>query len=1046
MVRKKYWLCIMMMVLWVTTVLNAQRESYQFRLYSFEEGLSHRNTFKIQQDPSGLIWMATFNGLNLFDGYRFQKYNSQTKHIPFDFISDMLITSDSLIWLTSDNQVAVFDLKTGETIHTFSSYEKSDENSRVRVSNHFFEVKQGEIGLTTYAENRRGVFLQTINEEYEITQQQYLEGKYDFRPVAVGEDVIYINGYENELLELDNSFAEQGGYQFDLRGSDRSSSRVIQLQYTPNGTLWALLENCQVYFRPAGSKVFKQHVLTERLRDKGSPTAFLVEDNGDVWIGANSGLWHYKASVNQLENYRERIKNLTKYDCMYRHIFQDSGGTIWVATDFGVVKVVKEDNLFTTYLSEGHENCSNGLCSTRGITEDENGKIYISYYNSIHTLDPVTNSLSPLFKKKNFFNFPYGLLYFKNALWTGNGRRIDLETLKVDTVFKEPSIDKGVVIVDREERLWFGFENRLYNYDLEKDSVGIFKDPLGVFDTLQEISYLYEGKTGAHLWIGTSTGGLYKMVKDSGCVQHLTADTALDIRISHNRINAILEDDHGNLWIATASGLDKYDLNNQKMTFYTQENGGLPNDFINGILLEGDSCVWVSTDNGLCRFSQKEAKCTNFFEEDGISNNEFNRISFYKARNGRFYFGGLNGVNAFFPGPVFSTKQRTEVGNLVLMNFSYLDGRSDSLVVWNRIGNKVKDVALTYRDKFFSISFALANYKNPRENQYSYKLEGFDPTWSEFSTINEARYHNIPAGDYIFRVRTTSGKGNSASNEIALPITIEQAYYKSPWFIIGGSLLAGLILFGVYQFRVYQIRRRERFLEREVSARTKELEMEKKKSDELLLNILPAETAEELKKFGYAKAKRYEEVTVLLSDFTGFTMIAEKLEPEALVDEIDFCFREFDLIMERNQLEKIKTIGDAYMCVGGIPSEEKPVAVRVVQAALEIQEFLEKVAQEKRGSKKPFFEARIGIHTGPVVAGIVGIKKFAYDIWGDTVNIAARMESQSKKGKVNISASTYEIVKDYFNCTYRGKVKAKNKGEIDMYFVEGGRRSNGTAV
>lgn len=204
------------------------------------------------------------------------------------------------------------------------------------------------------------------------------------------------------------------------------------------------------------------------------------------------------------------------------------------------------------------------------------------------------------------------------------------------------------------------------------------------------------------------------------------------------------------------------------------------------------------------------------------------------------------------------------------------------------------------------------------------------------------------------------------------------------------------------------------------------IQKEKKRSEELLLNILPAEVAEELKEKGYADARNYENVTVLFTDFKGFTSIAEKLSAQELVKEIDTCFSEFDRICEKYHIEKIKTIGDAYMAVGGLPVISNTHAQDVVSAALEILKFM----QNKT------FEIRIGIHTGNVVAGIVGIKKFQFDIWGDTVNTASRMESSGEAGKVNVSETTYELIKHKFPCEYRGKIKAKNKGEIDMYFVK----------
>ena len=211
---------------------------------------------------------------------------------------------------------------------------------------------------------------------------------------------------------------------------------------------------------------------------------------------------------------------------------------------------------------------------------------------------------------------------------------------------------------------------------------------------------------------------------------------------------------------------------------------------------------------------------------------------------------------------------------------------------------------------------------------------------------------------------------------------------------------------------------------------------EKKRSDELLLNILPEETAEELKATGTAKAKSFDMVSVLFTDFKNFTQASEKLSPAELVAEINYCYSEFDRIITSHGIEKIKTIGDAYMCAGGLPATNTTNPVDVVQAGLEMVAFIEKNKQERISKDQPYFELRCGVHTGPVVAGIVGIKKFAYDIWGDTVNTASRMESSGEIGRVNISGSTYDLVKDKFHCVHRGKVKAKNKGEIDMYFVE----------
>ncbi|WP_208110537.1 adenylate/guanylate cyclase domain-containing protein [Algoriphagus boseongensis] len=234
-------------------------------------------------------------------------------------------------------------------------------------------------------------------------------------------------------------------------------------------------------------------------------------------------------------------------------------------------------------------------------------------------------------------------------------------------------------------------------------------------------------------------------------------------------------------------------------------------------------------------------------------------------------------------------------------------------------------------------------------------------------------------------------------------------------------LLVALLAIGAY--------RRFKF-EKETN---KIIEEEKNRSEELLLNILPEEIADELKLYGKVKAHRFNSATVLFTDFKSFSSMAEEISPEQLVESIDYYFKEFDVITDKYGLEKIKTIGDSYMCAGGLPTETERHAFDVVKAGKEMMDFIKKPKPE--GIVQ--FEMRIGIHTGPIVAGIVGVKKWQYDIWGDTVNIASRMESNSEEGKINISGTTYEIIKDEFECEYRGSIEIKNRGIWEMYFLKG---------
>lgn len=1019
--------------------LSAQYENIQIKVYDFDDGISHRNVFKIQQDTSGYIWLATINGLNRFDGYNFIQYNSRTEnnHIPFDVISDMIIDSENRLWLANPDYLSVLHPHTN-AVDTFRIKAGEIVRRESLVPYNLLMDEVGDVWYSAYDEKSARTTIAKSTQQGLVNEVVKAKGTYLKRPIAEFNHHVYVGAFENEVWEINTVGELVATYPFPLPKAtrDQTKSRVVQLQLA-RGRLWALLADGRLFYLEPGKSNFLPHPINKKLPPKSICSALLVEENGNIWIGGQSILWYYDASAEVKIDYSTKIQQSLKNVASFRQIFRDRSGVIWIASDFGAIKISQSDDLFSQYLSGGNENCSNVLCSTRGITEDDQGNIYISYYNSIHIFNPEKNSVRPLFPFRDYFNYPFGLAYFDGSLYTGNGLRIQLENLSVDTVLTEGYSDLGAVIADQEDHLWFGYEDKLYLYDPYKDQLQHFQDSLGRWQIEDgNISYLHEGQETNLVWVATSNNGVYGIDKEQGRVRHYSRKENSPAKLSSNLINAIYEDTLGYLWLATSVGLHRINLTTDSLDIYTTENG-LPNNFVNGLLSEGDTCIWASTDDGLCRFSIGKENCLNFFQRDGLSANEFNRMSFYKATDGRMYFGGLNGINAFYPGKRFlQRKVQQNETPIMFTGLSKFDGEENQLVLQSFGLSANESIEFSYLDKFFTFNFALADYRQPLQNLYSYKLEDYEKDWSPPAPANLVRYNNIPAGDYVFRVRSKVGKGDWNEEELAIRVSVQQAYYKSWWFI---GLMLALFLGSIYVFfryRVYRLKKREQVLEGLVKDRTRELEEEKHKSEELLLNILPAETAEELKKFGAAKAKRHEFVTVMFSDFKGFSKIAESMEPEELVAEIDFCFRKFDKITDKHGLEKIKTIGDAYMCVGGISDKDSTdEACSVIRAALEIQDFMNETAQKRQIDKEHYFEARIGIHTGPVVAGIVGIKKFAYDIWGDTVNIASRMETYGEAGKVNVSEFTYQLVKDHFQFSDHGKYTENNGEDINMFFV-----------
>ena len=330
-----------------------------------------------------------------------------------------------------------------------------------------------------------------------------------------------------------------------------------------------------------------------------------------------------------------------------------------------------------------------------------------------------------------------------------------------------------------------------------------------------------------------------------------------------------------------------------------------------------------------------------------------------------------------------------------------------------------------------SFYFAATDMRNADQFLYSTLLEGRDTQWSSWKDISYASFGCLGSGEYRFHVRAMSDNGTIAP-ETSVAFTIRTPLFIRWW---AWMVYSGVVVILIY---LYWIRRKINFekdkakLEYMLNERTAELMTEKAKTDDLLANLLPKDTADELKNTGKATSQKYNMVTVLFSDIQGFTKIAEEMNPEKLIDELDNFFFHFDSVVEKYNIEKIKTIGDAYMCAGGIPYKNRTNPVEVVLAALEMQDYMKQLRQKNVN----IWDLRIGVHTGAVIAGVVGHKRVSYDIWGDTVNTASRMESSGEVGKVNISGQTYEMIKEFFICEYRGRMPVKYKGDIDMFFVK----------
>ena len=346
----------------------------------------------------------------------------------------------------------------------------------------------------------------------------------------------------------------------------------------------------------------------------------------------------------------------------------------------------------------------------------------------------------------------------------------------------------------------------------------------------------------------------------------------------------------------------------------------------------------------------------------------------------------------------------------------------------------LSNLVMDYDNSSISFHISAPYFVKSNAISFQYFIEGLTPDWSDWRKEISIDFPYIPDGKYTLQIKAKNILGKVTTIK-TFDFKVTPPYWKRWWFYLLCISILGYLFWIFIRYREQQMRRMQKILEEKVEIRTLQLVKEQEKTEELLLNILPKETAEELKKYGKAKARHYDFASVMFTDFKGFTFLSEKLTSTDLVKEIDYCFANFDDIIEKYQIEKIKTIGDSYMCAAGIPKENSFNPILLTLAGMEIIQFMEKHKEERKEQNLPYFELRTGIHTGSLVTGVVGKKKFAYDIWGDTVNTASRLESSGEPGMLNVSESTYNVIKDYFDCEFRGKIEAKNKGQLAMYFV-----------
>ncbi|MBL4593538.1 MAG: hypothetical protein JKX68_06965 [Flavobacteriales bacterium] len=1028
----------------------AQQSSIKFGRIGLKEGLSQSDVLTIQQTKNGLLWFGTQDGLNSYNGFEFNVYSHDlldSFSISNSFIHIILEEDDSLLWLGTENGLNLFNTATQKFTNLFheKAYQKKKINvwalTKDSVNTMWVGTDKDLFKINTKTYKLEKIHLQLSTQNNKINIRKILITKEHKLLIATeGNGLIYYNPETDDTR------------QYYMGNTLLKSDVIWDLHQESDGGV-AIATNKGVNFFDVKKKKITSIKILDNVIGNNVIKAIFEDRSGIIWIGTESnGLYKLKSLSNVDHYVYDANQNTSLNSDKINTIYEDSYGIIWIGSQAGINKFDKQKQYFKHHQHWPNKTKTINSNMTWSLFQnDENGDIWVGTDKGVNVFDGKTgdvNVLVPNFpftnKKKNtgvysIFKDQEEIIYIGTDGGVFSAEKGTLTHVK-DNVNHQNEDRTYVIIEDNKNRLWFGTKEGVVVLEKDRKTFQTYTIKDGL--PSEVIRALYSDKQG-DVWIGTDGGGLCKVIEKDHKIEFKIYQTDQEKlnTISNNTVLSIHQDDNGFLWIGTfGGGLNKFNLKTEKFTLFTRKDG-LANNVIYGVLEDKKHNLWLSTNKGISSFNPTTNQFKNFDETDGLQSNEFNNGAYFKSKSGQMFFGGINGFNSFYPEDINinRTKAKPIITKFYLFNKPVKIGPNQIL---KKHISVLDEIVLEYRQNVISLEFASIHYSYPLKNQHKYMLENFDEDWVDIGNNRRANY-NLNPGEYIFKVKVANSDGIWSDEVAKIRIIVEPPFWKTLWFIIIFYILFPLLMvLGIVKYRINQVKAQKELLEVQVRERTYEvlkqkelLEIEKEKTEKLLLNILPAETAEELKAKGRATARKYRMTSIMFTDFKSFTQIAEAIKPEELVAELDNYFKKFDEIIEKYDVEKIKTIGDAYMCAGGIPIRNKSNPIDIVLAGLEIQRFVAIYNKTKEEGGGKGWGLRIGIHTGAVIAGVVGIKRFAYDIWGDSVNVASRIEAASNIGKVNISGVTYELVKEFFTCEYRGEIKAKNKGHIDMYFV-----------
>ena len=1014
---------------------SIQAQSFNFKRYSIEEELPRAGVYSLYEDRKGFLWIGTERGgVCVFDGERFKTYTTEDG-LALNIVRVVFEDEQGDLWFgTQGKGVSRFDGRTFTNYDTSSGLASNDIRS-------IAQDDRGNIWLGTFGAGLCRLDLAADTGEVTAFHNfTTADGLGHNRIRALLKD-----SRGNLWLGTDGGASLFNGQTFNnfTTAEGLPHDRILTIFEDGVKNVWLGTSEGAVRFDGKNFTTYttEDGLIHNRIRA-------IAQDNfGSMWFGTRAGISKFDGNTFRSFTQDEGLSNNR-----IRSIILDSLGNLWIGTYFGGINKYSGEDF--VHYTENDGIVNNQILS---LNSDREGNIWLGTFEGVSRLSFEAGLLGEVFnitEAEGLANSVVRTLFRDKTgnLWFGTEGGISLYEDQGRGRIRNISMSQGLggneiyaIFQEDDNVFWVGtengvsiisFNNRAFtSFDIKNYSI---QDGLAS----SAVAAIYQDNT-EDIWLGFQDNGI--SLYDGN--RFVSPDAG---ELSTSRISSIIGDSRGKVWIATeGKGIFAYENTGMEISAssfkqYTMEQG-LTSNNIYLIIFDNEGNLWVGSEKGIDKVNSDFTGWKHFGREEGFTGIETNAKAVYKDETGKIWFGTIKGAACYdpFASQINKTEAYTHLtgvhiysGGVELDPSPYAKSMSD----WF---NLPQDLILPHNKNNLSFDFIGISLKIPSKVEYTWKLEGFEEEWSLPSSKHDVSYTNLSPGRYTFLVKASNDDGIWNEEATAFSFRIRGPFWKSLWFGLC-CVIAGFGFFILYtKIRERKLIREKRILMEKVEQRTaeinkqkEELAAEKEKSDDLLLNILPQEAADELKLRGKASTKYYGQVSVLFTDFVSFTKVTEKVSHEKLISELDRYFVRFDEIIDNYNIEKIKTIGDSYMCAGGVQVRDKNHAVNTVLAGLEMQRFMFDANVSKKMKNEITWDIRLGINTGEVIAGVVGKKKFTYDIWGDTVNIASRMESSGEVGKVNISGSTYALVNEYFVCTYRGKISAKNKGHIDMYFVE----------